>query len=462
MIRMVTPFTRREALRHMGSGFGMLSLAHLIGDNAQAAGMLAPKEPHFPARAKRVVFLFLNGAPSHIDTFDPKPELTKHDGEMAPEAYKAAAGLGPLMGTPFTFKKYGQSGIEVSELFPKVAEHIDDCCVIRSMHTDNPGHEIGLMRMSTGHLVPGHPGMGSWITYGLGTENQNLPGFVVLCPGVPVMGAQLWTSAYLPGIYQGTHVRNMDELDPAKLIQYVQSARRSPAEQRSQLNLLASLNRLQMQSDGEPQLEASIQSMEMAFRMQTEAREVFDIRRESQATRDRYGNGHFAHGCLMARRLLQSGVRMVQIYFGNRNPWDSHSDIFDHRKLALLSDQPIAALLEDLKSTGMLDDTIVIVGGEFGRTPTKEISGTLEYGRNHNNQGFTTLVAGGGFKRGLAYGATDDLGFAAVEKPVHVNDLHATILHQLGMDHTKLTFRYSGRDFRLTDVGGNVIKDLVA
>jgi hypothetical protein len=462
MIDMVTHFTRRDALRHMGSGFGMLSLAHLLGDNARAAGMLAPKSPHFPARAKRVVFLFLNGAPSHIDTFDPKPELTKHDGEMAPDAYKAAAGLGPLMGTPFTFRKYGQSGIEVSELFPKVAEHIDDCCVIRSMHTDNPGHEIGLMRMSTGHLVPGHPGMGSWITYGLGTENQNLPGFVVLCPGVPVMGAQLWTSAYLPGIYQGTHVRNMDELDPAKLIQYVQSVRRSPGDQRQQLNLLASLNRLQMQADGEPQLEASIQSMEMAFRMQTEAREVFDIRRESQATRDRYGNGHFAHGCLMARRLLQSGVRMVQIYFGNRNPWDSHSDIFDHRKLALLSDQPIAALLEDLKSTGLLDDTIVIVGGEFGRTPTKEISGTLEYGRNHNNQGFTVLVAGGGFKRGVAYGATDDLGFAAVEKPVHVNDLHATILHQLGMDHTKLTFRYSGRDFRLTDVGGNVIQDLIA
>jgi hypothetical protein len=462
MMGMVREFTRRDALRHMGSGFGMLSLAHLAGDKAIAAGMLAPKAPHFPARAKRVVFLFLNGAPSHVDTFDPKPELTKHDGELAPDAYKAAAGLGPLMGTPFQFRKYGQSGIEVSELFPNVAKHIDDCCVIRSMHTDNPGHELGLMRLSTGHLVPGHPGMGSWITYGLGTENQNLPGFVVLCPGVPVMGAQLWTNAYLPGIYQGTHVRNMDELDPAKLIQYVQSARHSTGEQRHQLDLLARLNRLQMQTDGEPQLEASIQSMEMAFRMQTEALDVFDIRRESAATRERYGKGHFAHGCLMARRLLQSGVRMVQIYFGNRNPWDSHSDIFDHRKLAQLSDQPIAALLDDLKSTGLLDDTIVIVGGEFGRTPTKEISGTLEYGRNHNNQGFTLLVAGGGFKRGLAYGATDDLGFAAVEKPVHVNDLHATILHQLGLDHTRLTFRYSGRDFRLTDVGGNVIQDLIA
>jgi hypothetical protein len=455
--------TRRETLKHMGSGFGMLSLAHLLGGSARAGGPLDPKPPHFPPRAKRVVFLFLNGGPSHVDTFDPKPALSRHDGKSAPESLKLPGGQGPLMGTPFQFRKYGHSGLEVSELFPRVARHIDDCCVIRSMHTDNPGHEIGLLRMSCGHLVPGHPAMGSWITYGLGTENQNLPGFVVLCPGVPVMGAQLWTSAYLPGIYQGTHIRNREELDPAKLIQYVRTTRRSAEDQRRQLDLLAGLNRLDMQTSGEDaQLEASIQSMEMAFRMQTEALDIFDIRRESAATRERYGDGYFARGCLMARRLLESGVRMVQMYFGNRNPWDSHSDIFDHRKLAQLSDQPIAALIEDLKATGLLDETIVLVGGEFGRTPTKEISGTLEYGRNHNNRGFTVLAAGGGFKRGVAYGATDDFGFAAVENPVHVNDLHATVLHLLGLDHTRLTFRYSGRDFRLTDVGGKVIEGLMA
>ena len=456
--------TRRDALKRMGSGFGMLSLAHILGSEASAAGgALEPKAPHFPARARRVIFLFLNGGPSHVDTFDPKPALSKYDGQQAPDSLKLAPGHGPLMGTPFEFRKYGQSGIEVSELFPNVARHIDECCVIRSMHTDNPGHELGLLRMSCGHLTPGHPAMGSWITYGLGTENQNLPGFVVLCPGVPVMGPQLWTSAYLPGIYQGTHVRNREELDPAKLIHYVRTTRRTADDQRRQLDLLASLNRIEMEQDGaEPQLEASIQSMEMAFRMQTQALDVFDIRKETAATRERYGDGHFAHGCLMARRLAERGVRMVQIYFGNRNPWDSHSDIFDHRKLAQLSDQPIAALLEDLKTSGLLDETIVIIGGEFGRTPTKEISGTLEYGRNHNNQGFSLLVAGGGFRRGVTYGATDDLGFAAVENKVHVNDLHATVLHLLGLDHKRLTFRYSGRDFRLTDVGGNVVNDILA
>jgi hypothetical protein len=441
----------------MGAGFGMLSLA------AEAA-TAATGKPHFPPRAKHVVFLFLNGGPSHVDTFDPKPQLSRFDAKPAPESVqKLPGGNSALMGSPFRFERYGSSGIEVSELFPKLGSLIDECCVIRSMHTDNPGHEQGLIRMNTGHIPAGHPSMGSWITYGLGTENQNLPGFVVLCPGLPVMGTQLWTSGYLPGIYQGVHVRNREELDPAKLIQYLRSSDGTPADQRRQLDLLGKLNAMEMERDGaEPQLEASIGAMELAFHMQTEALDAFDIRKESQATRDRYGDWYFGRGCLMARRLIERGVRMVEVYWGNRNPWDSHSDIFDHRKLSHMSDGPIAALLQDLKTTGLLNETIVIIGGEFGRTPTKENSVQVEFGRGHNNRGFSYVLAGGGFRRGLAYGATDEFGFEAVENKVHVNDLHATILHQLGLDHTRLTFRYSGRDFRLTDLGGNVVNDIIA
>ncbi len=447
--------TRREALKGLGAGFGMMSLA------AEASTAVTGK-PHFAPRAKRVVFLFLNGGPSHVDTFDPKPVLSRFDAKAAPDhVQKLAVGKSTLMGSPFRFTRYGQSGIEVSELFPRLGSLIDECCVIRSMHTDNPVHELGLFRMNTGHLGGGHPSMGSWITYGLGTENQNLPGFVVLCPGLPYLGTQLWASAYLPGIYQGVHVRNREELDPAKLIQYLQTTRHARADQRRRLDLLGKLNRLEMEQDGaELQLEASIESMELAFRMQSEALDAFDLRKESSAMRERYGDSFFARGCLMARRLLERGVRMVEVYFGNRMPWDSHGDIFDHRKLAHMSDGPIAALMQDLKASGLLEETIVIIGGEFGRTPTKENG--FDFGRGHNNKGFSYVLAGGGFRQGFTYGATDELGFEAVENKVHVNDLHATILHQLGLDHTKLTFRYSGRDFRLTDVGGGVVKDLIA
>lgn len=446
---------RREALKQMGVGFGMLALA------AEAA-TAATGKPHFAPRAKRVVFLFLNGGPSHVDTFDPKPELSRFDATAAPDRFqKFEGGKSTLLGSPFRFQRYGQSGIEVSELFPKLGALIDECCVIRSMHTDNPGHEIAITRMSTGHLASGQPSMGSWVTYGLGTENQNLPGFVVLCPGLPVMGTQLWTSAYLPGIYQGVHVRNREEMDPARLIQYLRTTRVNKADQRRQLDLLGKLNRMEMDQTGnEPELEASIESMELAFRMQTEALDGFDLRKENEVTRARYGDSYFGRGCLMARRLLERGVRMVEIYWGNRSPWDSHSDIFDHRKLAQISDGPIAALIQDLKASGLLEETIVVIGGEFGRTPTKDA--TVEYGRGHNNKGFSYVLAGGGFRRGLAYGATDELGFDAIENKVHVNDLHATILHQLGLDHTRLTFRYSGRDFRLTDLGGNVVKGIIS
>jgi hypothetical protein len=453
--------TRRELLQKTGNGFGLLSLAQIAGDLGRSAGPLEPKPTHFPARAKRVVYLYLNGGPSQVDTFDPKPLLSKHDGKSVPAGLNLPHASGTLMGSPFRFDRCGQSGIEVSELFPELGKVIDNCCVIRSTHCDNPGHEIALIQTNTGRVVTGHPAMGSWLVYGLGTENQNLPGFVGLCPGLPVMGSQLWSSAYLPGVYQGVHVRNREEEDPSKLIHYVKGSR-APVAQRHQLDLLGKLNRYEIERDGsDPELEAGIENMEIAFRMQTEAVDAFDIRKESTATRERYGEGFFANGCLIARRLLERGVRTVQVYFGNRNPWDSHADIFDHRKLAWLSDRPMASLIKDLKASGLLEETVVMIGGEFGRTPSRDGGANLEYGRAHNHLGFTTVVAGGGFKNGMTYGGTDDLGWKAVEKPVHIHDLHATILHQLGLDHTRLTFRYSGRDVRLTDVGGKVVRDII-
>jgi len=455
---------RREALRTLGNGFGLLGLAQLLADTAQGNTSLLAKAPHFPAKAKHVLFLFLNGGPSQVDTFDPKPKLTKHDGEPMPPGLSIMdVPTGHLFGSPFKFKKYGQSGIEVSEIFPGVGELIDDICVIRSMYTDNPLHETGLFRMNTGHLQPGHPSMGSWITYGLGTENQNLPGYVVLCPGQPAGGgAQLYTASYLPGIYQGTHISNQEEKETSKLIPHIRNSQLGLAEQRKQLDLIGKLTQLGGRDQvTDPQVEATIQSMEMAYRMQTEAIDVFDIKNESEATRARYGDGEFARGCLMAKRLLERGVRMVQLYYGAGIPWDSHTDILVHRKLGFLADRPIAALLQDLKISGLLKETIVLIGGEFGRAPANEPDAGLAYGRGHDHNGFTTLVAGGGFKGGLAYGATDDLGFQAVENRVHVNDLHATVLHQLGLDHEKLTFQYGGRDFRLTDLGGKVVKDIV-
>lgn len=468
---LITRITRREALCQMGSGFGMLGLASLLSDpSLQAApdsiipGPLEPKATHFPAKAKRVIFLFLNGGLSQVDTFDPKPVLNKHHGRPLPGGnLKTERKTGNLMRSPFSFKKYGQSGIEVSEIFPHVGECIDDLCVIRSMHTEVPNHEPSLFMMNCGTNQAGRPSFGSWLTYGLGTENQNLPGFVVLCPGTPVVGPPLWNSAFLPAVYQGTYISNK-ETDPDKLIQYIRN-KEDLIKQRHQLDLLEKLNRLHLeqQQDEDPQLEACIQSMEVAYRMQTEAPEVFDIQKESETTRQRYGEGDFARGCLMALRLVERGVRMVQIYFGNGQPWDNHDDIEVHRKLAFQADQPIAALLQDLKARGLLNETLVICGSEFGRTPVVETGGgaKIQNGRDHNPYGFSVWLAGGGVKGGMIYGATDEFGFRAVEKPVHVHDLHATILHLLGFDHTKLTYRYSGRDFRLTDVEGNLINEIL-
>lgn len=438
----------------MGAGFGMTGFRALAGPG-----------PHFAPKAKHVIYLFLNGGPSQVDTFDPKPMLTKHHGKLAPAGnLKTERKTGTLLKSPFEFKPYGQSGIEVSEIFSKLGECADDLCVIRSMYTERPNHEPSLFMLNCGHVLPGHPSMGSWLTYGLGALNQNLPGFVVLCPGVPVIGPQLWTSAYLPSIHQGVHLPN-NESEPEKLIQHLRNRQLSAADQRRQLDLVSKLNKLHLTQEGpDPQLEGRIESMEVAYRMQSEAMEAFDVSREPKQVRERYGDGDFARACLIARRLVQRGVRMVQVYYGNGQPWDNHDDILRHRDLARDSDAPMAALLKDLKASGLLQETVVMIGGEFGRTPSVEVSGLvkLQNGRDHNNHGFSMLLAGGGIKGGITYGATDEFGFKAVENRVHPHDIHATVLHQLGLDHTKLTYRYSGRDFRLTDVAGTVVKDVLA
>ncbi|MFN7931735.1 MAG: DUF1501 domain-containing protein [Bryobacteraceae bacterium] len=332
------------------------------------------------------------------------------------------------------------------------------------MYADTGNHGPSLQLMNCGHQLPGRPSMGAWITYGLGTENQNLPGFVVLCPGFPVLGSSLWSNGYMPSLYQGVHIQN-SAIEPEKLIHHLRNMELNAEEQRRQLSLLEQLNRKYLARTGaDAQLEGAVQSMESAYRLQAEATDVFDIRKEPEKIRSRYDISDFGRGCLLALRLVEKGVRMVQVYYGNGQPWDNHDDIRVHSKLAAKVDSPIAALIEDLKARGLFDETIVIIGSEFGRTPMIQNSGLekLGCGRDHNVPGFTYLLAGGGFKQGFTYGATDDFGFKAVENKVHVHDLHATILQQLGFDHLKLTYRHAGRDFRLTDVHGNVVKDLIA
>ncbi len=454
--------TRRQSMRQMaGCGFGALGLAAV----AHAAQQQPPRGPHFPPKAKQVIFLFLNGGLSQVDTFDPKPELTRHHGKPLPgPQVKTDSATGNLMASPFAFRPGGKSGLEVSEIFPRVGALIDRFCVIRSCYADNGNHGPSLMLMNTGHQLAGRPSMGSWITYGLGSENRNLPGFIALCPGYPVMGPRLWSSGFLPNLHQGTYVPN-GERTPEKLVQFIRNEKLTPDEQGRQIALLDRLNRLYLgQSPAQPKLAAGVEAMEVAFRMQTEAPEAFDIEKETEATRARYGDSEFGRGCLLARRMVERGVRMVQVYFGNSQPWDSHEDINSHRGLARQADPAIASLVEDLELRGMLDETIVIVGSEFGRTPMIQSAGQLRVnqGRDHNVLGFSTVIAGGGFRGGMAYGATDDFGLRAVEKRVHPHDLQATVLHQLGIDHTRLTYRYSGRDFRLTDVGGRVIREILS
>src|SRR5438876_9039106 len=469
----MTPYfrpSRRDLLR-IGGGFGALALSRVFADagllaaetttSTRQVNPLAPKVPHFAPRAKRLIFLFMNGGPSHLDTFDPKPELAKLAGKPLPESFLGKSKRKPkgnLMASQFKTKPYGESGIEVSELFPHVGQCIDDICVIRSMWTDNPNHEPGLLMMNSGNMQPIRPSLGSWLTYALGSENQNLPGFIVFCPGRPVVGPQLWSNSFLPGIYQGTHINNR-AIDPRTIIRDVNNRYLSTTGQRAQLDLLQQMNQAHLEQRGrDEQLEARIASLEMAFRMQGEAQEAFDISRETQATRRLYGDGEFANACLLARRLAERGVRVVQIYYGNGQPWDDHADIANHRNHAQKSDRPIAALLKDLKSRGLLEDTLVIWGGEFGRTPTSQGA----KGRDHHSLGFSMWLAGGGVKGGYVYGATYELGIAAVEDRMHVHDLHATVLHLMGLDHEKLTYRYSGRDFRLTDVSGRIAREILA
>ncbi|MFI5454100.1 MAG: DUF1501 domain-containing protein [Isosphaerales bacterium] len=470
--------TRRALFCRMGGGFGALGLTSVLADagmlimagDARAAtsggaegalpsSPLAPRPPHFTARAKRVIFLFMNGGPSHVDTFDPKPALHRYAGQDPPAALMTGRRKrGKVMPSPFSARPHGQSGIEVTELFPHLAACIDEICVVRSMYTDNPNHEPSLLMMNSGNMQPIRPSLGSWLTFGLGTENQNLPGFVVLCPGKPVVGPQLWSNSFLPGIYQGTHIRNQS-IDPDRIIRDVMNRHLSPPAQRAQLDLLQALNREHLGARGrDDALEARIASLEMAFRMQFEAREAFDMARESAVTRALYGTGEFASACLIARRLVERGVRVVQVYYGSDQPWDDHQDITRHRDHAQKSDRPIAALLKDLKARGLLDETLVIWGGEFGRTPYSEGA----KGRDHHSLGFSMWLAGGGVKGGFVHGATDELGMQAVENRMHVHDLHATILHLMGLDHERLTYRYSGRDFRLTDVSGRVAREILA
>jgi hypothetical protein len=468
--------SRRQWLGRMGAGFGTLGLAGVLSDagllgerKAQAAtaasgaggatNPLEPRSSHFAARAKRVIFLFMNGGPSHVDTFDPKPSLTKYAGQRPEELVKDyQRTVGNLFPSPFKFQKHGAAGIDISELYPHVARMADELCVIRSMYTDIPNHEPGLLMMNSGHVQPIRPSLGSWLTYGLGTENQNLPGFVVLCPGKPVVGPQLWGNSFLPGIFQGCHINN-SKIDPKSVIQDVRNAYLPPDVQRKQLDLLQQLNRAHLDArQQDNQLESRIESLEMAYRLQFAAQEVFDLNQESAATRTDYGSGQFADACLLSRRLVERGVRMVQIYYGGGQPWDDHGDIMNHAKHAQQSDRPIAALLADLKQRGLLDETLVVWGGEFGRTPWSQGA----KGRDHHSRGFSMWLAGGGVKRGIAFGQTDEFGNHAVENKVHVHDLHATILHLMGMDHERLTYRYSGRDYRLTDVHGRVVQEIIA
>jgi hypothetical protein len=458
-------------LERSAMGMGSLALGSMLQSaDASEANPLAVRKPHFAAKAKRVIHLFMNGGPSHVDTFDPKPSLEKYAGKALPvDNPKTERKTGAAFPSPFKFQKYGQSGIEVSELFAKTAQHVDDMCIIRSMHANVPNHEPSLLLMNCGEARLIRPSMGSWLTYGLGTENQNLPGFIAMCPGgYPIQESQNWQAGFLPGIYQGTYI-DTKQTEVNKLIENIRNKNLSLEKQRQQLDLLQKLNSLHVKDRlTDPILESRIQSFELAYRMQMDAADAFDVSKESKHVLEMYGPGVQARQILIARRLLERGVRFVQVWHGAGQPWDSHDDIeINHRRLAKECDQAIWALLSDLKQRGMLDDTLVIWGGEFGRTPTVELptpganAGKIN-GRDHNHHGFSMWLAGGGVKGGTVVGNTDEFGFAAQDNKVHVHDLHATMLQLLGFDHEKLTYRYAGRDFRLTDVHGRVVEDIIA
>jgi hypothetical protein len=451
-------------------GFGAMGLGDLLAETSSISlNPLVARQPPLPARAKRVVHLFMNGGPSHLDTFDPKPSLDQYDGKAIPSPLKTERPTGAGLKSPYAFQKYGKSGIEVSELFAKTAQHADDLCIIRSMHTVLPNHEPSLGLLNCGEARLNRPSLGSWITYGLGSMNQNLPGYIAMCPGgMPIRRTKNWQAGFLPSAFQGAYV-NTDHESVDKLVEFIRNGSLDSKRQREQLDLLLAFNQRHLaERQKDTQLEARIQSFELAYRMQMEADDAFDLSKEPAHIHQLYGEGLQARQMMIARRLLERGVRFVQVWHGAGQPWDSHDDIkTNHGRLARECDQPIAALLKDLKQRGLLDDTLVLWGGEFGRTPTVELpdlganSGMVN-GRDHNPYGFSMWLAGGGVKKGLAYGATDEFGFAAAHNKVHVHDLHATMLHLLGFDHEKFTYRYAGRDFRLTDVHGRVVHDLLA
>ncbi len=452
-------------------GFGAMGLGMLgAGDASAASSPMAAGSPHFEGKAKRVVHIFFNGGLSHVDSFDPKPKLNEFHGKKLPmDMLRTERPPGGGLGSPWEFKQRGESGLPVSELFPHLAQCADDLCVVRSMHADVPNHEPSLLLMNCGDARSIRPSFGSWVTYGLGTENQNLPGFISMCPGgYPIQESQNWQSGFLPGIYQGTYV-DTRHTDIEKLIENIQNNYVGLDEQRAQLDLLHELNMKHQQArQDDSAIEARIQSFELAYRMQLDATDAFDVSREPEHIHTMYGDGVHARQLMITRRLLERGVRFVQLWHGAGQPWDSHDDLeLQHGRLAKQCDQGIAAFIRDLKQRGMLEDTLVLLVGEFGRTPSVELptpgsnAGKIN-GRDHNHWGFSAVLAGGGVKPGFAYGATDEFGFQAVENKVHVHDLHATMLHLLGFNHEKFTFRYAGRDFRLTDVHGNVVHDIIA
>ena len=455
--------TRRQWLNRFGMGFGALGLAAVMSDDlllgraaaANDLNPLAPKNPHFPAKAKHVIHIFAQGAPSHLDTWDPKPMLTKYDGKSIP------GGNGVAFGSPFKFTKQGRAGIEVSEVFPKLAQHVDEMAVVRSLWTDIPSHEVATVFMNTGSLRISKPSLGAWTLYGLGTENQNMPGFIALRPGGgPPGGANNYQSAFLPGVFQGSSI-NTQAASVQQMIENIQNNYFTQKEQRRQLDLVHQLNAIHSQNmQKDAQLEARIEAFEMAYKMQMAATDAFDVSKEPENIRTMYGSGPQGKQLLIARRLVERGVRFVQVWAGG---WDHHNDIDDRLKArATEIDGPAAALLTDLKQRGLLDSTLVIWGGEVGRKPTHDKGGTGDPGRDHNNRAFSHWLAGGGVKGGTVHGATDEFGARAEVDKVHVHDYHATLLALLGFNHEKLTYRYNGRDFRLTDNFGQVVKGIIA
>lgn len=465
LLRSPSQLSRREFLFRAGLGLGAVSMRAMGQEGSVSA--LGAHATHFAPKAKRVVHFFLNGGPSHVDTFDPKPLLAKYAGQPLPGEYlRTERKTGAAFPSPFKFSRYGQSGLEISELFEKTAAHADSIAVVRSLYAQVPNHEPSLMLMNCGDSVQARPSVGSWVLYGLGLENQNLPGFVAMCPGgLPVKDSENWQAGFLPGAFQGTFV-DPQFREVEKLIENIQSPYASKSMQRRQIDFLHSLNRAHQQTHaGDARLEARIQSFEMAFRMQLEASDAFDLSREPSHIRTLYGDHVHGRQTLIARRLLERGVRFVQLWHGAGQPWDHHDNIENAiRKNSSEIDGPIAALMTDLKQRGMFEDTLILWGGEFGRTPSVELGdgGKSKLGRDHNHYGFSVWMAGGGIRGGTVHGATDEFGFRAVENRASVHDLHATMLHCLGMDHERLTYRYAGRDFRLTDVSGERIQSILS